>query len=509
MRDGEALAAKGSQVELEACEGVLVAQRTETKAEREGARPWRGDACEVHEDVEGRDEADAREVVSKVRWGILPMLWTMALICYIDRSNSAFAALDMREELDMSDASYGLGSSVFFVGYMLFEVPSNYLLVKFGAPFWMFRIVLSWGLVATGMAFITGTTSFICLRFLLGLAEAGAFPGMWYYMSLWFSEAEFGESYALLSSASAIAGIAGGLLAASILKMDGFLGFSGWRWLFLWEGLSAVVFAVVLRWKLPDAPCKATFLTSTERSWLTARQAAALRSKHDDEDSPAGVRETLLDRRVWWIGIAWALAMCGYYGILFWIPIIIHGIVGKGSSASLTSIVSIAPYGTAAIVMLANATHSRITSERRMHIFVPTFLGALSLVLVPHLTGVFLRIVVISIATAGVWALYGPLYSLPNTFLVGKGAAVGVAAINSCGSLGGFTGPLLIGLLSGQDDDNAKAFLILAVLLFLAGILMLFFPYERKQWGSWQQLTGSTHPVLVASQTDTSDSSIL
>lgn len=507
MRESQGEVSNDPEVEMETLEDVLVTRHREAKAEHDEVQPLRNvvDADEV--DVDARDEACVRQVMRKVRWGILPMLWTMALICYIDRSNSAFAALDMREELDMSDATYGLGSSVFFVGYMLFEVPSNYLLVRFGASFWLFRIVLSWGCVATAMAFITGTKSFIGMRFLLGLAEAGAFPGMWYYMSLWFSEAEFGESYAILSSASAIAGIAGGLLAALILKMDGFLDFSGWRWLFFLEGLSAIGFAIVLRWKLPDTPCKAAFLTPSERSWLTTRQSAALQARHGDEQSPTGVKETLLDRRVWWIGIAWALAMCGYYGILFWIPIIIQGIVGEGSSASLASIVSIAPYGTAAVLMLANATHSRITNERRMHIFVPMFFGALSLALVAHIPGVLLPVVVISIATAGVWALYGPLYSLPNTFLVGKGAAVGVAFINSCGSLGGFAGPLVIGLLSEKDNGTGKAFDILAMLLVLGGVLMLFFPYERKECRNWQQITGSTHPVLVASQMDTATNS--
>eukprot|EP00873_Tetraselmis_striata_P027552 jgi/Tetstr1/447816/TSEL_035146.t1 len=460
-----------------------------------------GDPCLLA----GQGEVDGDAVRRKIDKRVLPIFFSVAMLCYLDRSNLNYASIPLSKQLGFSDLVYGFGAGIFAVGYALFQVPSNLLLAQVGARRWLAVLMTVWGVVACCMAGINNATSFHVLRFLLGIAECGTFPGMWYHLSLFYSAGELGPAYAVVTSATALASVLGGFLAAGLLCMDGVAGLHGWQWLFLAEGLPTIALAIYLGLTLPDSPATASFLTPVERQWLQAKlaqQAARAPGAPGKAFARPGLGRIrrgctgMCGWRVWYIGAVWLLVECSLYGILFWSNKLIQSFVRLGGSGGRqaastclsgttvkVSLLSVIPFGAAAATMLWVAARSKARNERRFHTAVPVFVAAMAMLMMPALEMIvrgYLSFVAMTAAASGIWAVHGPLLSWPATFLVGSDAAGGYALINSLGSLGGFVGPVLIGAMSQMNGGSYdEAMYLLSGGLLLAALLVTVFPAPR------------------------------
>jgi len=421
--------------------------------------------------------SDVEAVYSKIAKRIIPFMILLFVVAWLDRVNVGFAALQMNRDLGFSPREYGVGAGIFFLGYTLFEVPSNLLMARVGARIWIARIMILWGIVSAAMMFVSSVHQFYVLRFVLGLAEAGFFPGMILYLTYWFPATERGKAIAQFMTATAIAGVIGGPLSGLLLSMDGRLGLAGWQWLFLVEGLPAVALGIFVLFYLTEGPEQARWLTADERAWLVARMAQDRASRaeaahgagrgHDQ----ATLRAALLSPRVWFLSLIYFTIVVGFYGISFWLPQILKNLGGLSDVA--TGFVAAVPYVVAAIVMVYVGAHSDRTGERRWHVAVPTLLGAVGLLLSAATQNPLLALAALTLAASGIWGSLGPYWALPTAFLSGTAAAGGIALINSVGNLGGFLGPFLIGWVRQQTDSFTLALVALAAAPFLAGVLVL------------------------------------
>jgi ACS family tartrate transporter-like MFS transporter len=417
-----------------------------------------------------------RTVYAKVRQKLLPFLFVLYVVAYLDRINVGFAALQMNRELGLSEAVFGFGAGIFFIGYFVLEIPSNLVLQRLGARVWISRIMLSWGAVAIAMMFARGTKSFYLLRFLLGAAEAGFFPGIIFYLMHWFPSRERARAISLFMTATQIAGVIGGPLSGVLLAMNGIWHLAGWQWLFLAEGIPAVVLGVAVAKYLPDRPEHAPWLNSAERSILTARLAverASLPSSHT-------LRGALSNANVWLLALLYFALVFGHYGIALWLPQILKGF--GGMSDLRVGLLSAVPPLTAAIVMVIVARHSDSRGERRWHLALSAFGGAIALAGSAVASSPLASLVTISIAAAGVSSTGGPFWALPAGFLDGTAAAGGIALINSTGNLAGFIGPSVVGLLRQVTGSFAGGLLAMAIAALMAGVIALAIPgLERWQ----------------------------
>jgi ACS family tartrate transporter-like MFS transporter len=320
---------------------------------------------------------DEGQVLAKIRHRLIPFMFLLYIVSYIDRVNVGFAALQMNRDLGLSASVFGLGSGIFFIGYFLFEVPSNLIMERTGARFWMARIMVSWGLVSAGMVFMRGPASFYTLRLLLGLAEAGFFPGMILYLTYWFPRRDHARAIALFMTANAVAGVVGGPISGALLTMHGVGGLAGWQWLFLLEALPAVVLGVATLAYLPDGPEDAAWLSDRERGWLKERLAADKATQ--THATSRHLQLVFSNRRVWTFSGLYFLIVLGLYSISFWLPQILKGL--SGSSDFLVGILSALPYIVAAVGMVWIGRHSDRHGERRWHVAGPALLAALGFVL--------------------------------------------------------------------------------------------------------------------------------
>ena len=316
--------------------------------------------------MDGPDAAS--RALAKATRRLIPFMFVLYVVAYLDRINVGFAALQMRADLGFDDRVYGFGAGIFFVGYFLFEVPSNLVLERVGARLWIARIMVTWGVIASAMMVVRGAQSFYLLRFLLGLAEAGFFPGMILYLTYWFPAAERAHAVARFITATAIAGVVGGPISGALLAMDGLGGLRGWEWLFLAEGLPAVGLGLAVLAYLPDGPASASWLTPEERRSLAARLAPdqAIEAHH-----AATLAGALADRRVWRLAVLYFVLVTGLYGVGLWLPQIVKGLSGLGDV--MVGIVSAVPYVAAAAGMVLVGRHSDRTGERRWHVAGPAF----------------------------------------------------------------------------------------------------------------------------------------
>jgi ACS family tartrate transporter-like MFS transporter len=410
-------------------------------------------------------------LISKIQWRLLPLMFGAYIIAYIDRVNIGFAALQMNRELGFSATVYGLGAGVFFIGYFIFEVPSNLIMERLGARLWIARIMISWGLISAGMMFTKGPVSFYVLRFFLGVAEAGFFPGMILYLTYWFPANERARAVALFMTANAFAGIVGGPLAGALLTLGGIGGLGGWQWLFVVEGISAVVIGVVVFMYLPDGPQDAQWLTRSERRRLEQLLAAdhSLAGQHRHS-----VRQVLTDRRVWLFCWLYLALVIGLYSISFWLPQILRRL--SDTSDLLIAVLSALPYVFAAIGMVWIGRHSDRTGERRWHVAVPALLAAGGLLLCGFTSTPGLALAALSLAALGIWGGLGPFWAMPTAMLSRSGAAAGIAWINSVGNLGGFIGPYAVGVLSDATGSLTIPMGALSASLVVAAILALRVP---------------------------------
>jgi len=370
---------------------------------------------------------------------------------------------------------FGLGSGIFFIGYFLFEIPSNLILHRIGARIWIARIMITWGVIASAMMFVTGPKSFYALRFLLGLAEAGFFPGMILYLTYWFPRKYLARNVALFMTATALAGVVGGPVSGALLEMHGMLGLSGWQWLFLLEGIPAVLLGVAVFFYLPERPEKSAWLPQDEKDWLRERLDLEHQDKANEKEQ--GLLPTLGSVRVWVLCLIYFTLVVSMYGIAMWMPLMLKNITGF--SNLLVGVVSIFPYLAAAAFMVIIGISSDRTGERRLHLAGSLMLAALGY-LFSVLTGSTVwSVACLIIAAAGIWAALGPFWAFAGSFLSGTAAAGGFALINSIGNLGGFTGPYLMGFLRDSTGSYTTGMVSLGFIILAGSIMAWFLKFSR------------------------------
>jgi len=414
--------------------------------------------------------ADA--ALSKARRKLIPFLFVLYVVAYLDRINVGFASLQMNRELGLSESAFGLGAGLFFLGYSIFEVPSNLILERVGARLWISRIMISWGIAAIAMSMVRGATSFFALRFILGVAEAGFFPGVILYLTYWFPAREQARSVALFMTATALAGIIAGPVSGAILGMHGLAHFSGWQWLFVLEGLPALILGIVVLRYLPDGPQTAAWLSDNERAALCTRLEQERRL--GSLDHRRSFAAAITNSNVWILSIVYFGIVFGLYGVTFWLPQIIGGL-GERSDFGI-GMLSALPFVGAAVAMVLIGRSSDLNGERRWHFTISASIGAAGLILAATTRSPFLSLVAISIAAAGIWGTFGPFWATSSGCFTSTAAAGGIALINSIGNLGGFAGPYVVGMVKQATHSFAGGMLAMAVSVLGAGVLALMLP---------------------------------
>jgi ACS family tartrate transporter-like MFS transporter len=414
-------------------------------------------------------------ILSKVTRRIIPFMFLLYIVSYLDRINVGFAALQLNKTLNFDPTVFGLGAGIFFIGYFIFEVPSNLILERVGPRIWIARILVTWGVISSAMMFVNGAATFYILRFLLGIAEAGFFPGMILYLTYWFPAAARGRAVARFMTANAMAGVIGGPISGFLLKMNGTAGLAGWQWLFLIEGIPAVILGFVTLAYLPDGPKHAAWLSFEEKDWLVSKL-----ERERDEVRRGGhhtLGQALRSGRVWTLAFIYFAVIMSFYGISIWLPQIVQAF--SGMSDLIVGFITAVPYLAATIGMVLVGRSSDRTRERRIHVAVFAFVGSAGLVAAALLTNPVAELAALSLAAVGIWGTLGPFWAMSSEFLSGTGAAAGIALINSVGNLGGFLGPYLVGLVRGRTGSFALALLALAVCPFIGAIVTLFAKKHR------------------------------
>ncbi len=407
----------------------------------------------------------------KVAWRLMPLLLACYVIAYLDRVNVGFAKLQMLEDLGFSEAIYGLGAGIFFIGYFFFEVPSNIILHKVGARLWIGRIMITWGVISSAMMFVDTPAMFYVMRFLLGVAEAGFFPGIILYLTYWYPSHRRARMTALFMTGIALSGVIGGPLSGAIMKyFNGVNDWSGWQWMFLLEGLPAAFMGVVVIALLDDRVAKAKWLTDEERA-LVERNIAA-DGEHKEEES---VFKVMSSGRVWLCAAIYFCSVMGTYGVSFWLPTIIKAMGYKDPLD--VGMISVIPYGVSVVVMLLVAKSADRTRERRWHVAIPALLGSLGLALsVVYAKEPVLAIAALTLGLSCILTTLPLFWSLPTSFLAGTGAAAGIALINSLGNLSGFVSPYAVGLLKDATGSTDAGVYMLACGMVVGALLTLSIP---------------------------------
>ena len=407
----------------------------------------------------------------KVGWRLIPFLLLCYVVAYLDRVNVGFAKLQMVGDLQFSETVFGLGAGIFFIGYFIFEVPSNVILHRVGARVWIARIMISWGIISGATMFVTTPSVFYVMRFLLGVAEAGFFPGIILYITYWYPASRRGRMTAWFMTAVAISGLVGGPLSGWILKdMSGVNGLAGWQWMFLLEAIPSVVIGIAVLFVLDDRIRDAKWLNDAEKTMLERNIASDVLTK---EDLP--LSQVFSSARVWMMSLIYFSFVIGLYGVGFWLPTIIKG-TGVTDPLKIGLLTAI-PYFFAVIAMVVVGRRSDLRGERRWHIAIPAFLGAVGLFLSTtwsHNTQ--LAMVALTLATMGIMVVLPLFWSLPTAFLGGTAAAAGIAMINSLGNLAGFVGPYLIGFLKDATQSTNSGMFLLTAFMILGGLLTLSVP---------------------------------
>jgi ACS family tartrate transporter-like MFS transporter len=413
------------------------------------------------------DEFDAR-VLRRVTWRLLPLLMVSYFIAYVDRVNVGFAALQMNQDLHLSASVFGLGGGIFFLSYFLFEVPSNLALEKFGARRWIARVMISWGLVSAAMVFVVGPTSLLAVRFLLGVAEAGFFPGVILYLTYWFPAEQRARIVAIFMVALPLSSFIGSPISAALLGLHGWLGVKGWHWLFVAEAVPAVLLGIVFLLVMPDRPADARWLPAAERAWLVARLDA-----ERDRARPLGhmtLWQVLRNKYVLVLALVYAGGSAASSGLSIWQPQIIKSF---GLSDMQTGLLNMIPFGVASIAMILWGRASDRAGERVWNTAVPLALVALALgsALLIHALAPVLAI--LTVALIGTYAMKGPFWALTSEWLPGTTAAAGIAWINALGNLSGFAGTWLLGVIKDATGSFALALLPLVTLAGIGAVAVL------------------------------------
>ncbi len=407
-----------------------------------------------------------RATVGRVTRRLMPLFCVMYLIAYIDRQNVSYAKLDMVQALGLSEAAYGLGASLFFIGYFLFEAPSNLILARVGARVWFTRIMFSWGLVTLALGFTQNAAMFYILRFLLGVTEAGFFPGVLYVLTLWYPQAHRARMVGLFMIASALANAVGAAIGGLLLGLDGFLGLAGWQWVFLVTGMPAVLLAPYVLWRLPNGPSEARWLPDVEKSWLASVLAAERGGEPDDH---RGAWKAIFDPRVLMLAGLYIGMPLGAYGLSYWLPTIVKSF---GVSNTLNGFINVIPWLFVAVALWFVPRHAARHGASAWHIAGPVLLAAVALSLSVILPGAPLKFAMLCIAAPAIFAAQPVFWSLPPSFLSGAKAAAGIAAINAVGNLGGFIAQNLVPIVRDATGSELAPMFALAAVLLVTSLLV-------------------------------------
>ncbi|WP_141432491.1 MFS transporter [Bacillus sp. 03113] len=415
--------------------------------------------------------------IRKVTRRIVPFVFLLYIISYLDRANIGYAALDMNKALGLTSEVFGVVSGIFFIGYFLFEVPSNILMQRFGARVWITRILITWGVISIATAFAQNAMHLYVIRFLLGVAEAGFFPGIILYLTSWFRVKELASTIAMFMTAIAASYIIGGPLSTLIMDHIQWMGFPGWRWMFIIEGLPAVIFGFVTYYYLTDRPEDAKWLTNEEKDWLI--QELKKEAKEDGASANLGHKKAMANAKVWYLSLIYFVYISGTLGIGYWMPQIIKGLSGYLTNTQI-GFISIIPYIAASLAMNYWSRRSDRTGERMIHAAAPLFLAAISLILAGISSNLILSIIFITISLSSMYCFKGPFWALPSMILTPSMVAVGLAVINSIGNLGGFVGPYVVGRLKDATGSTLSGLIFLSIMLMFAFVMLLFIPKEKK-----------------------------
>ena len=411
---------------------------------------------------------DSAAALSKVRKRLLPFLFALYVVAYLDRINVGFAALQMNRAIGLSQAAFGFGSGIFFLGYFIFEIPSNLILRRVGARRWIARIMISWGVAAAATMLVRGAPSFYALRFILGIAEAGFFPGIIYYLTFWFPERERARAIALFMTATAFAGVISGPVSGLILSLDSLGGLAGWQWMFMLEGLPAIVMGFLVWFYLPDRPADAAWLTAPEAAALVKHLSSGARRP---DLAHANFSHALFSGRVWMLTLFYFLFAFGLYGINFWLPQILKGF--GGMSVLAIGFASALPSAAAAIAMVLVARSSDQSGERRIHLAWSALVAAVGFFAAAYVRNPIAELAWITLAAAGTSSCVGPFWAISSSILGEEAAAGGIALINSVGNLGGFAGPYAAGFIIEKTHAFGPALMTMGVASGLAALVAM------------------------------------
>jgi ACS family tartrate transporter-like MFS transporter len=416
-------------------------------------------------------DALKRVVLRKVAWRLLPFLFLLYVVNILDRVNVGFARLQMLDDLQMGERAYALGAGIFYIGDLIFEIPSNLILSRVGARRWIGRILISWGLITMATMAVRGPWSFYLLRISLGFAEAGFFPGIILYLTYWFPARERAKAVSLFMTGSPLTGIVGAPLSGGILQyLNQVGGLRGWQWLFLLEGIPAVVLGVIAMFYLTDRPERAHWLNEEERNWLSAQ----VRSEETYRQDRHGLTlwQVAIDRRVWILTLVYFAVAGGSNSLGFYLPKFMQLGFPELAEFRIGLLVMI-PSLCAVPCMVLNGMHSDWTGERRWHVAIPALIGAAGWGLAAVVRTPALYVFAFALAQIGIMSVLPTFWSLPTAFLSGTAAAGGIALINSIGNLGGFFGPNLIGQLQAGTGGFSPGMLAVAATLVIGAVLAL------------------------------------
>ena len=417
------------------------------------------------------------KTIRKVRIRILPFVFLLFVIALLDRNNIGFAALTMNKELAITSQQYGLLFGIFFFGYFFFEIPSNLLLHKIGARVWIARILISWGIVAMLTGFVHTVHQLYIVRFLLGLAEAGYFPGMTLYLTYWFPQREQARALALLLVAAPVTTILGAPISGLILDHVHWLGVSSWRWLLILEGTPAIVGGVLTYFLLPSCPQEAKFLAADEKEWIRAELGREEQQKLEQRRYSA--LQALASGRVWYLVLIYFGMTIGTWTLNSWAPQLVKSLSSRYSN-SMVGLLLMIPnlVGLVAMILVSRSSDRRL--ERRYHVAIPAIMAGTALVLLGTARSPFYSVALLCLLAGGVYSYFAPFWALPSEFLTGFSAAAGIALINSVGALGGFAGPYMIGAIAMRTGNLYAGLAIAGVPLFISATLVLLLPRKAR-----------------------------
>src|ERR1700710_1314155 len=416
-----------------------------------------------------------KSTIRAISWRLIPFLNLAYFLAYLDRVNLGFAALTMNAELKFSPLVFSWGAGIFFIGYFIFEVPSNLALEKFGASRWIARIMVTWGIISAAMAMVSGEWSFYILRFLLGVAEAGFFPGIILYLTYWYPAEYRARFLAAFAIAVPVSTVIGAPISGMLLGLDGVMGLKGWQWLFIIEGIPSVLLGIVTWFYLTDRPAKADWLTAEQKAWLAGRLDSEVAAKQAARYMSLG--QALSSPKVLTLSLIYFGFVGALYGMQFWLPQIVKAF---GFSNGQTGFVTAVPYLFGSIAMVLWARHSDKTRERVMHVGAPLLLTAVALGVCGYMDNPYVTMVALIVAAIGIFCTFAVFWTLPTAWLSGTAAAGAIALINSIGNLAGFGGPYLIRWVKEATGSTSTGLLVLAVLPLIGGLMVFLGGHETK-----------------------------